>query len=75
LAFGTGTHPTTALCLEWLAEIDIQDKIVIDYGCGSGILSVAAALLGAKIIYAVDIDPQALIATQDNAKKMVYTNS
>jgi ribosomal protein L11 methyltransferase len=69
LAFGTGTHPTTALCLEWLAENNIQDKIVIDYGCGSGILSVAAALLGAKIIYAVDIDPQALIATQDNAKK------
>jgi len=69
LAFGTGTHPTTALCLEWLAENDIQDKIIIDYGCGSGILAVASALLGAKIIYAVDIDLQALTATRDNAKK------
>lgn len=69
LAFGTGTHPTTALCLDWLAENEIQGKTVIDYGCGSGILAVAAALLGAKIIYAVDIDPQALTATQDNASK------
>jgi ribosomal protein L11 methyltransferase len=69
LAFGTGTHPTTALCLDWLAENEIQGKMVIDYGCGSGILAVAAALLGAKTIFAIDIDPQALTATQDNANK------
>ncbi len=69
LAFGTGTHPTTALCLEWLASHDLSDKIIIDYGCGSGILAVAALLLGAKEAHAVDIDPQALIATQANAEK------
>ena len=69
LAFGTGTHPTTALCLEWLASHDLTGKTVIDYGCGSGILAVAATLLGAKIAHAVDIDPQALTATQSNALK------
>ena len=69
LAFGTGTHATTALCLEWLAEHDIAGKTVIDFGCGSGILAVAAVLLGAKEAHAIDIDPQALIATQDNAQK------
>ncbi len=69
LAFGTGTHPTTALCLEWLADNDLIGKTVIDYGCGSGILAVAAILLGAKIAHAVDIDPQALTATHDNALK------
>ncbi|MEQ1528861.1 MAG: 50S ribosomal protein L11 methyltransferase [Methylococcales bacterium] len=69
LAFGTGTHPTTALCLEWLASHDLTDKVVIDYGCGSGILAVAAVLLGAKEAHAVDIDPQAITATQDNALK------
>jgi ribosomal protein L11 methyltransferase len=69
LAFGTGTHPTTALCLEWLASHQLQDKTIIDYGCGSGILAIAAILLGAKEAYAVDIDPQALIATQANAEK------
>lgn len=69
LAFGTGTHPTTALCLEWLAEHDVKGKTVIDFGCGSGILAVAAVLLGAKEAYAIDIDPQALTATLDNAKK------
>ncbi len=69
LAFGTGTHPTTALCLEWLASHDLTDKTVIDYGCGSGILAVAAILLGAKVAHAVDIDPQALTATRDNALK------
>lgn len=69
LAFGTGTHPTTALCLEWLASNDLTGKTVIDYGCGSGILAVAAILLGAKVAYAVDIDPQALTATRDNALK------
>lgn len=69
LAFGTGTHPTTALCLEWLAGHDLSGKTVIDYGCGSGILAVAAVLLGARVAHAVDIDPQALTATQDNALK------
>lgn len=69
LAFGTGTHPTTALCLEWLATHDLSDKTVIDYGCGSGILAVAAVLLGAKDVIGVDIDPQAIIATQANAEK------
>ena len=69
LAFGTGTHPTTALCLEWLASHDLTDKTVIDYGCGSGILAVAAILLGANSAYAVDIDPQAITATRSNALK------
>ena len=69
LAFGTGTHPTTALCLEWLASHDLTDRTVIDYGCGSGILAVAALLLGAREAHAIDIDPQALTATQDNALK------
>ena len=69
LAFGTGTHPTTALCLEWLAGQDLTNKIVIDYGCGSGILAVAALLLGANHAHGVDIDPQALTATEYNAEK------
>jgi ribosomal protein L11 methyltransferase len=69
LAFGTGTHPTTALCLEWLDSADIAGKRVIDYGCGSGILAIAAAKLGASVVSAVDIDPQALIATRDNAER------
>lgn len=69
LAFGTGTHPTTALCLEWLDAADVAGKRVIDYGCGSGILAIAAAKLGAAAVSAVDIDPQALIATRDNAER------
>ncbi len=69
LAFGTGTHPTTALCLNWLDQADVKDKIVIDYGCGSGILAIAAALLGAKKVIGVDTDPQALEATQANAER------
>lgn len=69
LAFGTGTHPTTALCLEWLASHDLAHKTLIDYGCGSGILAVAGILLGADIAHAVDIDPQALTATESNALK------
>jgi ribosomal protein L11 methyltransferase len=69
LAFGTGTHPTTALCLEWLSSHDLPGKTVIDYGCGSGILAVASILLGAKAAHAVDIDPQAITATQSNALK------
>lgn len=69
LAFGTGTHPTTALCLEWLDQAQIEGKSVIDFGCGSGILSVAAMLLGASDVTAIDHDPQALQATIDNAEK------
>jgi len=69
LAFGTGTHPTTALCLNWLDQADVKDKYVIDYGCGSGILAIAAALLGAKKVIGVDTDPQALEATQANAAR------
>lgn len=69
LAFGTGTHPTTALCLEWLDAAPIAGKRVIDYGCGSGILAIAAARLGASEVLAVDIDPQALLATRDNAER------
>ena len=67
LAFGTGYHATTRLCLDWLTEQDLTNKVVIDYGCGSGILGVAALLLGAKHVYAVDIDPQAVLATNQNA--------
>ncbi|MDP1930205.1 MAG: 50S ribosomal protein L11 methyltransferase [Gammaproteobacteria bacterium] len=66
LAFGTGTHPTTALCLEWLDQQDLQGKTVIDYGCGSGVLAIAAVLLGAGRVIAIDNDPQAIIATQSN---------
>jgi ribosomal protein L11 methyltransferase len=70
LAFGTGLHPTTALCLEWLdKQVDLTGKIIIDYGCGSGILAITASKLGAKHVWAVDNDPQALLATQDNAQK------
>ena len=69
LAFGTGTHPTTALCLKWLDGTDLSGKIIIDFGCGSGILAVAALLLGAKRAIATDHDPQALEATHSNAKK------
>jgi len=67
LAFGTGTHPTTALCLEWLDGQAVEGRDVIDYGCGSGVLAVAAALKGARSVLAVDHDPQALDATAANA--------
>jgi ribosomal protein L11 methyltransferase len=67
LAFGTGTHPSTALCLEWLDAELRPGMSVIDYGCGSGILGIAAALLGAGSVDAFDIDPQALLATAENA--------
>ena len=76
LAFGTGTHPTTALCLEWLdaqssknPSSQLQNKTVIDYGCGSGILAIAALLLGAQSAIGYDNDPQALTATRDNAEQ------
>lgn len=67
LAFGTGTHATTALCLRWLDAQNLDGKTVIDYGCGSGVLAIAAIKLGAKKAYAVDIDEQALLATRENA--------
>lgn len=69
LAFGTGTHPTTALCLEWLDEHPPEGERVIDYGCGSGILAIASLALGAREAFAVDIDPQALSAARHNAFK------
>ena len=69
LAFGTGTHATTALCLQWLDQHPPRDKTIIDYGCGSGILAIAALKLGARAAQGVDIDPQALLASQDNAER------
>jgi ribosomal protein L11 methyltransferase len=68
VAFGTGTHPTTRLCLQWLAEHEVAGKSVLDYGCGSGILAVAAALLGAQPVLGTDIDPQAVEAAQLNSR-------
>ncbi|KFZ30511.1 ribosomal protein L11 methyltransferase [Pseudidiomarina salinarum] len=67
MAFGTGTHSTTALCLGWLDEQDLTGKTVVDFGCGSGILAIAALLLGAERAIGIDIDKQALIASRDNA--------
>lgn len=69
LAFGTGTHPTTALCLAWLDGAQLDEKKIIDYGCGSGILAVAALKLGATSAVGIDIDAQALIATRSNAER------
>lgn len=69
LAFGTGTHPTTALCLTWLDGLDLTGKTVVDFGCGSGILSLAALKLGAEKVIGIDIDPQALQASKENAKR------
>jgi ribosomal protein L11 methyltransferase len=69
LAFGTGTHPTTSLCLRWLDGLDMTESTVVDFGCGSGILGIAALKLGAKRVVGIDIDPQALLASQDNANR------
>ncbi|CAM3288779.1 50S ribosomal protein L11 methyltransferase [Xenorhabdus nematophila] len=69
LAFGTGTHPTTSLCLQWLDGLDLAGKTVIDFGCGSGILAIAALKLGAKHAIGIDIDPQAIQASRDNAER------
>lgn len=69
LAFGTGTHPTTFLCLQWLDRQALEGCHVVDYGCGSGILGIAALLLGAEKVTAVDNDPQALVATRDNLER------
>lgn len=69
LAFGTGTHPTTALCLGWLDAQHLDQRQILDYGCGSGILAIAALKLGADTAVGVDIDPQALQASRDNAER------
>jgi ribosomal protein L11 methyltransferase len=69
LAFGTGSHATTFLCLEWLDDLDLDKRILIDYGCGSGILAIAAVLMGASRVIAIDNDPQALAATKENARR------
>ena len=69
LAFGTGTHPTTSMCLSALDKMDVSDKTIIDVGCGSGILSIAALMLGAQSVVGTDIDPQALTASRDNAQR------
>lgn len=69
LAFGTGTHPTTALCLEWLDALEWNGQSLFDYGCGSGVLAVAALRLGAAHAHALDNDPQALIASEENARR------
>jgi len=69
LAFGTGTHPTTALCLQWLDSLDLKGKTLVDFGCGSGILAVAALKLGAERVIGIDIDPQAIEASRDNAQR------
>ncbi|WP_371194357.1 50S ribosomal protein L11 methyltransferase [Glaciecola sp. SC05] len=68
LAFGTGTHPTTSLCLRWLDSQQLENKDIVDFGCGSGILAVAALKLGAKNVIGIDIDPQALLASKQNAQ-------
>ena len=69
LAFGSGSHPTTALCLSWLAGLDLRGRSVLDWGCGSGVLAIAALALGARAATALDIDPQALQATLENAQR------
>lgn len=74
LAFGTGTHPTTALALEWLDGLDLAGKRVLDFGCGSGILAIAGLRLGARNAVACDIDPQAVTATLENARRNEVDN-
>ncbi len=74
LAFGTGTHPTTSLCLQWLDGLDLKGKTVIDFGCGSGILAIAALKLGASRAIGIDIDPQALLASKGNATRNKVEN-
>lgn len=69
LAFGSGSHATTSMCLQWLAQAPLEGSEVIDYGCGSGVLAIAAALLGANRVYGVDNDPQAIVATLDNSHR------
>jgi ribosomal protein L11 methyltransferase len=81
LAFGTGTHATTAMCLEWLDSLDLRGRTLLDYGCGSGVLAIAAIKLGCEHAHAMDIDPQAVLATRRNAaqngaqKRLTVTSS
>ena len=79
LAFGTGTHPTTRLCLQWLSDLSLSGKTVLDYGCGSGILAMAASALGAPEVFGVDIDPQAVetarLNTEANQLTVAYATS
>lgn len=75
LAFGTGSHPTTNMCLAWLAKESLSGVSMVDYGCGSGILAVAAILLGAEIVFAVDYDAQALLACRSNAAENGLTDT
>ena len=79
LAFGTGTHPTTRLCLQWLSDLSLTGKTVLDYGCGSGILAMAASALGATEVFGVDIDPQAVetarLNTEANQLTVTYATS
>ena len=74
LAFGTGTHPTTALCLSYLSQLALMRKTIVDYGCGSGILAIAALLMGGKQAIAIDNDPQACLACKNNAMKNNITD-
>lgn len=74
LAFGSGTHPTTALCLDWLDGLDLAGQAVLDVGCGSGILAIAALKLGAERALGIDNDPQALLASADNAERNAVGN-
>ncbi|MCW8926530.1 MAG: 50S ribosomal protein L11 methyltransferase [Xanthomonadales bacterium] len=74
LAFGTGTHPTTRLCLQWMDGHDFMAQNVLDYGCGSGVLGIVAAIKGANRVLCIDNDPQALTATRDNAQRNEVTN-
>lgn len=69
LAFGTGTHPTTELCLRWLDQADLENKTLIDFGCGSGVLGIAALKLGAARVIGIDHDPQAILASRQNAQR------
>jgi ribosomal protein L11 methyltransferase len=69
LAFGTGTHPTTFMCMQWIDSQDFTGFNIVDYGCGSGILGIATLLMGAQKVIGIDIDPQALLATTENAKR------
>lgn len=73
LAFGTGTHPTTRLCLQWMDGHEFAAQTVVDYGCGSGVLGIVAAIKGALHVVCVDNDPQALVATNDNARRNAVT--
>jgi ribosomal protein L11 methyltransferase len=75
LAFGSGTHPTTKMCMQWLVDNDLSLKTVLDFGCGSGILAITAAILGAKEVVGIDIDPQAIESSNNNKQLNNITNA